>query len=157
MQSTAGHPRAPGRSRTAFANSNGRKPGLSVDLSANGSQSSSVDAQSVMGGSGRASPVTSGLESPNRLGGSQRGGMRQASSNGASSPRVLGNERAPVAFPPRPGQYTSEVEVKIHDRPGCQPNWPKPEFKAHSFDAPAAAQIYPQNSMYYHPICLPSR
>jgi hypothetical protein len=150
QQRIPARPGAPVRARSAQVTpsvSSARRPGLSVDLSAKGSQSSNGDAQSVAGGSGRASPGTPGLESPNRTASSQRGGKRNGSSNGASSPKVLGNERASIAFPPRPGQYMPEQEIKLHDRPGGLPNWPKPDYKAPSFEAPAAAQIYPQGSM----------
>ena len=152
QQRTAARPRASVRTHPAQVNVSGNsawRSGLTVDLSARGSRPASREGYGAPGGSGRASPSTPGAESPNRLANSQKGEKAHRASNGASTPHISGSERTPVAFPPRPGQYMPEPpNAKPSGAPAGFANMSKADAKLPTFEAPAAAQLYPQGSMY---------
>lgn len=139
QQQSAARPPAPagrGPSQVSSGGNHARPPGLSVFLSARGSQSSNRT-----GGSERPSPTSSALGSPNRLASGQRGGNYNGSSRGALTPSGIGRSR--VDFPPRPGQYTEQIS---RERPTGVPNYTKADSRALSFDPPAVSLIYPHGS-----------
>ncbi|KAF2427586.1 hypothetical protein EJ08DRAFT_637336 [Tothia fuscella] len=142
-QRSGGRSRAAIQARSVQANAanNARRPGLSVDLTGSTGAFGFGDLQSLSGGSAPGTPV---FEFTNRLGNGARGGKQQhGSSDGASSPQIVGNERVQAGLPPRPGRPAFEQNTKPQERPGSQPNWPKDETKVHTYDPPPAAQLFP--------------
>jgi hypothetical protein len=127
--------------------SSARKPGLSVDPSVG---------QRVVGagdsGSGRPSPATSSLDSPNRSANGSRGGrQQQLNTTEAYTPQGTAVERPPVAqigFPPRPGLYVPQRDQPPSSAVTGPKITSKSNVKLPSFEPPGASLLYPGGSMY---------
>ena len=126
--------------------SGARKPGLSVDPSVG---------QRVVGagdpGSGRPSPATSSLDSPNRSANGSRGGRQQPNNTEAYTPQGAAFERQPVAqigFPPRPGFYVPQRDQPTSSAVTGPSSTSKADLKLPSFEPPGASLLYPGSSTY---------
>jgi mediator of RNA polymerase II transcription subunit 12 len=120
-----------------------RKPGLSVDPSVGQRVGGAGDS-----GSGRPSPASSSLDSPNRSANGSRGGRQQANNAEAYTPAI---ERLPVAqigFPPRPGFYVPQREPPPSSAVTGPTITSKSDVKLPSYEPPGASLLYPGGSTY---------
>lgn len=129
--------------------SSARNPGLSVDSSGGQRGVGTSDH-----GSGRPSPATSNIDSPNRSANGARGGRQQQQPNTTEAYNSYGttSERPPVAqigFPPRPGLNAPQREQPPSSAVIGPIITSKSTVKSASFEPPAASLLYPGGSMYF--------